>query len=424
MSLVKYHTKCRACGNDKLSTVLDLGNHYLHGLFAYPDFSPPTTKIPTKLIVCNSELGGCGLVQLANSVDSDILYSRYGYRSGVSATMRKHLHHIASKALNTWWEVRGFSTEIDLPSCLDIGCNDGYLLSHYPAPNKKTGIDPCDIGRGISNIKNFSFINDSYPSKKLEGKTFDIITMIACFYDLNNPVEVAKELRKNLSDDGILVVEVSYWPTKMAKNAIDEVCHEHVCFYNLNNLEMIFGLAGLKIFDVQLNDINGGSVLLWMTPIESNLFYFSSFKHNQIVQIKFNELNDKLHIIEPYIQFEQRCSTLANDIKKFLLELNRQGKKIHLYGASTKGNVLLQYIGLDNSIIPFAAERSEEKVGGWTLGTNIKMISEEESRSMRPDFYFVPIWSFKDEIVERENRYLSEGGKLIFPIPKLEIIGK
>lgn len=418
MSTVTEHNKCRLCGGHELRSVLNLGHHYLHGLFVLPDFNPPTRKIPTHLVRCENP--DCGLVQLKHSVDPDILYAKYGYRSSTNATMRDHLTDIARKAESLWSQHHITSdTQPITPRCLDIGCNDGFLSRQFNPKCYKVGIDPCDVGNQISGIERFKFINSTFPSGQL-GEQFDIITMIACFYDVNEPLTVAKALAETLSHGGILVLEVSYWPAKMEKNALDEVCHEHVCFYNYQNLESIFSQVGLKVFDVRQNDINGGSIQLWLTHADSlRLYNRAQFRQN-IVQLKISEFDMALDTFEPYSCFIQRCANLKNDVCSFF-EQNSHAS-IHLYGASTKGNVLLQFLELDSTRIPYAAERSKEKWGGRTLGTNIKMISEEESRAMKPDYYFVPIWSFKDEILKREQEYLASGGQLVFPIPQLSIV--
>jgi SAM-dependent methyltransferase len=419
MGLINYHRECRVCKHIRLRPIFDLGEHYLHGLFVFPDFQPPTGKIPTLLTQCDTRTGGCGLVQLKHSVDPDILYSRYGYRSSTNATMRAHLTQIALDADTLWLKHHPDGN----PVCLDIGCNDGFLSRQLPNHYKKYGVDPCDVGNSISGIENFTFVNDIFPSLKLGGRQFNIITMIACFYDLNDPIAVAKQLRSSLTNDGILVVEVSYWPDKMAQNAIDEVCHEHVCFYNFQNLEDIFTKAGFNVVNVVKNNINGGSIQLWLTPDINTLPYKTPAANRSILAVKFDELNQRLDSPKPYEEFESRCDEVKEEILNLFSEFKRNNKTVHLYGASTKGNVLLQYLGLDSNDIPYAAERSKEKHGGTTLGTNIKMISEEESRSMRPDYYFVPIWSFRDEIIRREQSFINGGGKLIFPLPKIEIIG-
>lgn len=414
MPILNYHFKCRVCGNPNLLSIMNLGNHYLHGSFNFKDFKPSERRVPVELMRCPNELGGCGLIQLKHSIDPDILYARYGYRSATNETMRQHLSNIVKNAIKIHK-----SLVKDL-ICLDIGCNDGYLLKQYPENFKKVGIDPCDIGNSIKDIKNFTFINDIFPTDKYT-EAADIVTMIACFYDTNEPFQLATRLESILKPKGIAVVEVSYWPEKMKQNAIDEVCQEHVAFYNYQNLEGIFKRVGLTIFDAKLNNINGGSIQLWLCR---NDIYATAETKKNILNIKMEEFTQRLDTNLPYFEFANRCGEMKTELLDLIQTIKQDKKTIHLYGASTKGNVLLQYLGLDSSIILYAAERSPEKVGGSTLGTNIKMISEEVSRAMKPNFYFVPIWSFKKEIIQREKKYLEEGGKLIFPLPKLEIVSK
>lgn len=418
MGLINYHKNCRVCGSTALETIFDLGEHYLHGLFVFPDFKPPERTVPTELVRCSNEMGGCGQVQLKHSIDPDILYSRYGYRSSTNATMREHLLKIVEESTLLWTPIN------EAPRCLDIGCNDGFLLRQFPAKYEKVGIDPCDIGNKIEGIENFTFINEPFPSDKLtHSKRFDIVTMIACFYDVNHPIKVAQEINTVLDRNGIAIIEVSYWPMKMDQNAIDEVCHEHVCFYNFQNLETIFKQAGLKIFNAVLNNINGGSIQIWLQKNESSAIYTSPAFNKNILDIKFKEMDARLDTPYPYQAFFDSCYTLKVEILELFEQIKKENKVVHLYGASTKGNVLLQFLELNSEQIPFAAERSPEKYHGSTLGTNIKMISEEESRAMKPDYYFVPIWSFKDEIIKREKAFIDGGGKLIFPLPVLQIVG-
>lgn len=419
MALIKYHHKCRACGHQYLVSVINLGEHYLHGSFEFPDFHPPLRKVPTELIKCDNSSGGCGLVQLKHSVDPSVLYARYGYRSSTNATMRDHLKKIADDSTALLLKHK---KDDSVPKSLDIGCNDGYLSRQYPAHFEKVGIDPCDIGTSITGIENFKFIHESFPIRDYQTPA-DIVTMIACFYDSDEPNVTARELYFRIKNNGILIVEVSYWPAKMEQVALDEVCHEHVCFYNFQNLEDIFKQNGLRIFNVTRNNINGGSIQLWMSRNCSEIDYSTPEYDKNILAVKFDEFNRALDTDAPYIEFASKCGAMRNSIRSLVGSIIEQNQTIHLYGASTKGNVLLQFLGLCHEQIPYASERSKEKHGGRTLGTNIQMVSEEESRAMKPDYYFVPIWSFKDEIIKREQAYLDTGGKLIFPLPELLVVG-
>lgn len=400
--LINYHVNCRVC-NHELTSVLNLGDQCLDGLFVLPNFNPPIRKLPLELCFCNK----CKLAQQRYSVDPDILYSSYGYLSSTNNQMTNHLDKIVKDVTNF------FDSYTDV-SCLDIGSNDNYLLKQYPERYKKTGIDPGNFS-GTQDIK---FINDSYPSDQLATKTYQIVTMIACFYDCNEPLVVAEAINNNLTDDGIAVVEVAYWPEKMKKGVFDELCREHVCFYSYENLEDVFNKVGLKIFRAEKNGINGGSIQIWLCKDFCYRDYTTSEYKKQITNIKLEEFNLETNTLQAYIEFEYKCRNLKIECLGMFVDLVQKGKTIHLYGASTKGNVLLQYLDTTrelNKIMLYAAERNPAKWGGLTLGTNIKIVSEEESRAMKPDYYFCSIWGFKQAVIEREQEFIKRGGKFIFP---------
>lgn len=402
--LVNYHSNCRVC-NHELTPVLNLGDQCLDGLFVLPTFNPPTRKLPLELCFCTK----CKLAQSRYSVDPDILYSSYGYLSSTNTSMTNHLNQIVKDIID--FRNKYFFKRTTFTS-LDIGSNDFYLLQQYPKHCMLTGIDPGNY-TAPSNIE---FINDIYPSKRLDSRTFNVITYIASFYDNNNVVETAQAVSNNLTDGGIAVLEVSYWPEKMRKIAFDEICREHVVFYTYENLEYIFGSIGLKIFRAKKNDINGGSIQIWLCKEQAYSTFANSEYKKEITQIKLEEFNLAVNELSTYKQFEEACGAMKELTTKCLNHIVKtQNKTVHLYGCSTKGNVLLQYLGIDNELILYGAERNLAKWGGYTLGSNIKMVSEEESRAMKPDYYLCLIWGFKNAVIEREQEFIKRGGKFIFP---------
>lgn len=304
-------------------------------------------------------------------------------------------------------------------------CNDMYLLSCYSDSIKKVGIDPCDAGVNTDiKLKNHTFINKCYPCKELKDEKFDLITIIAMFYDLNNPLEVVKELKKNLSKEGVLVVEVSYWPEKMQKNAVDELVMEHVCYYSFKTITDVFENAGLDVFRVKRNDINGGSIQLWFCHREDLKNKKNNIWNKEILELINLEKEEKVNSLDQLLEFKNRIEANKEVIRGLIGQINSHGESIFLYGASTKSNVFLQFIEVNNSQIPYAAERNEEKWGGRTLGTNIEMISEDEARRKRPDYFLCLIWGFKEQVLRREKDYIMGGGKIIFPIPELLIVDR
>src|SRR3989338_7068769 len=411
---------CRICGSTSLTNVIDLGEQYLQGSFVKPGKKmPPLQKFPTILVRCNPELDkkACGLLQLKHSVPPQILYSVYWYRSGTNNTMRKHLQNLTKEAVSL---IAKSNAQV-----LDIGCNDGTLLNFYPDSFKKFGIDPSDIAQEIK--ENITVIHDVFPSNKsksqLQSNSFDIITSIAMFYDLKDPVDFTKNIKSILTKDGIWIFEMSYMPLMLKLGSYDTICHEHLEYYSLSAIEYILNKSDMKLINVSLNTINGGSMRCYASHLENNLFEKAEFKKN-IHDLQRKEADLELTKDKPYKVFSEKVIKHKRELKSLLVKLKQDGKRIHLYGASTKGDTILQWCEIDHKIVDVAAERNPEKFGAHTLGTNIRIISEEESRALNPDYYLVLPWHFKEEILEREKETLKKGIGFIFPLPEIEIIKK
>lgn len=419
MHLIHRKT-CRACGSPALTPVINLGEQYLQGSFVKPGKEiPPSRKIPMSLVRCDptKDERACGLLQMKHTVPPEVLYSAYWYRSGTNNTMRWHLQGIADEAAALWGKPQA--------RVLDIGCNDGTLLSFYPSEFQKFGVDPSDVAQEITG--DVAVVQDIFPSeeliKRLQGQQCDIITSIAMFYDLESPIEFSKEIKNILSPDGIWIFEMSYMPTMLNMNSYDTICHEHLEYYSLAVIEYILKQAGMKIFNVSQNNINGGSLRCYATRIENFKYRKDEFIDN-IKAMHQKEFDMELDTDKPYKNFQDRINLHKEELTSLLKKLKKEGKKIHIYGASTKGNTILQWCGIDNRIIDYAAERNPDKYGAYTLGTDIPIISEAESRAMNPDYYLVLPWHFKEEFIEREQETLNKGIGLIFPMPNIEIIKK
>jgi SAM-dependent methyltransferase len=406
------------CGSKALTPVISLGEQYLQGPFVKPGKEiPPTRKIKMSLVRCDptkDELA-CGLLQMEHSVPPDILYSAYWYRSGTNNTMREHLRGISLDAMQILGQANG--------NVLDIGCNDGTLLSYYSEGFQKYGIDPSDISQEIKG--NVKVVQDIFPSEELvtllNGQKLNIITSIAMFYDLEDPILFTKAIKNLLAPDGIWIFEMSYMPTMLKMTSYDTICHEHLEYYSLAVIEFILKQAGMKIFNVALNAINGGSIRCYATHTNSFSYKKVDFKKN-IQLLRQQEFDMELDTDKPYKHFQDRINVHREELITLLKKLKKEGKKIHIYGASTKGNTILQWCGIDNRVIDVAAERNPDKYGAFTLGTDIPIVSEAESRAMSPDYYLVLPWHFKDEFIEREREMLDKGVGLIFPLPTIEII--
>ena len=417
MHLIHRKT-CRVCGSSALTKVIDLGEQYLQGSFVKPGKElPPMRKIPTTLLRCDPtrDENACGLLQMAHSVPPEILYAAYWYRSGTNETMRNHLKGIVSEAVETLVKENA--------RVLDIGCNDGTLLNYYPKKFIRFGVDPSDVAQEIEG--DITVIQDIFPSdelaKKIQGKQFGIITSIAVFYDLEDPVEFVRSIKTSLSDEGLWIFEMSYMPSMLKLNSYDTICHEHLEYYSLAAVENVLKRADMKIIKVSLNDINGGSLRCYATHATNFRFKVDGFARN-IKTLRQEEFDMQLDTDRPYKNFQERIDMHRSELVSLLQRLKKDGKKIHVYGASTKGNTILQWCGLNNDIIDCAADRNPDKDGARTLGTDIPIVSEAKSRAMKPDYYLVLPWHFKEEFLIREKKTLDSGVGMIFPLPSIEII--
>jgi SAM-dependent methyltransferase len=409
---VKKHKKCRICGNTNLTEVLDLGLQHIQGAFEHPEsLKPPYRKVQNKIVRCNTDKyeEGCGLIQSEFSISPEILYRNYWYQSGISQTMTKHLHNIAKEAIN----ILNTSNSLDV---LDIAANDGTLLRGYPDFFNRVGIDPSNIALKQKDVK---IINEVYPNKQLKNQKFDVITSIACFYDVNEPQEFVNQVKNNLKESGIWIAEFAYWPLMLENLAFDQVLLEHSCHYYLFPFEQLLKQSGLKLFRAEKTNTNGGSIMIYACNEDCDLYENQEWKNN-LSTLRFEEFEKELDENKTYENFRNQVKKYLLNLKNLLLEYKQNNKIVHLYAASTKMNVVLEAAEIDSDLIPYAAERSSEKWGAKTL-SGIKIISEEDSRKMKPDAYICSLIGFKKEIIEREKEYLNNGGEIIF-LPTFEVI--
>ena len=341
---VLHKRRCRVCGCTELTPVIDLGDQFLQGSFVKPPMQmPPTRKVPTQLVRCDvaHDEDACGLLQLAHSIPPDILYTNYWTRSGTNETMRRHLAEIVGTAL-----------DIVVPAqkrVLDIGCNDGTLLRQIPDTFERWGVDPSDIAAAIA--PPIQVVNTVFPSDeatvRLAGLTFDLVTSVAMFYDLEDPVGFARGVHDLLDAEGIWVLEMSYMPLMLAMNSFDTICHEHLEYYSLSVLNSIMARAGLRIFRVSLNWINGGSIRCYVC--KAHCFRYDTEKaRDQIRRLRVKEFDMQLDTSTPYRAFQLRIDALRAQMNDLLARIHAEGGTIHVYGASTKGNVLLQWYRINS----------------------------------------------------------------------------
>ena len=317
---------------------------------------------------------------------------------------------------------------------VDIACNDGTLLSNVPDNLIKVGIDPVDDSFKRESEKHANLIiQDYFTSKVFKESKFGklkakVITTIAMFYDLEDPKSFVNDIVEILDDNGVWVLQLSYTPLMIEQLAFDNICHEHVYYYSLFNIQKIFKECGIDIVDIQLNDTNGGSFRIYCMKENSDKTKFGTQPYRDICNFRLKSTLEYERTLgldkeEVWLKFFDRINDLKEKTISFIKEEKSKGKTIWGYGASTKGNTLLQYFGLDHTLIDGIAERSIYKFGLKTVGTNIPIYSEDEMRKAKPDYLLVLPWHFINEFVERESEFLKSGGKFIVPCPTFEIIG-
>jgi NDP-4-keto-2,6-dideoxyhexose 3-C-methyltransferase len=402
--------------------MLDLGDQCIAGAFADPGGTDPVKRaIPLELVRCDmtADQDACGLIQTRHTVPGSILYRSYWYRSGVNRTMTQNLHEIAQEAEALVGLEAG-----DL--VVDIGCNDGTLLDGYRSEQlKQLGFDPSDVAR-YAIEKGYDVVRDFFSGRRLAERYPDqkakVITSIAMFYDLEDPGAFARDVAARLAEDGVWVMELHYLPMMLERNAFDAIVHEHLEYYSLAVLERLFAAAGLEAIAACVNDVNGGSIRLMIghrgrrDPLP---------EHRQALQdLRLHEFEMALDASAPYERFAAGSEAVRDDLAKLCRQLKAEGKTIHVYGASTKGNTILQYAELDHTVISHAADRNEDKWGSRTIRTEIPIISEEESRAMEPDYYLILPWHFLDEFLEREAAFFERGGHFIVPLPEVRVVGR
>jgi NDP-4-keto-2,6-dideoxyhexose 3-C-methyltransferase len=407
-----------------MKKLLELGKHYVSD-FVKPGAEMRETK-PWSLDLYLDE--SIGAVRLDGVAPLDKMYGQYWYRSGTNATMTKLLGDVVS-------EITARTQTKPGDIWLDIACNDGTLLRQVPDYMIKVGIDPADDSFIAESSKYAKVIQDFFSVDAWEraGAGYKakakVITCIAMFYDLDEPRQFIRDAHSILADDGVFVLQMSYTPLMLKQLAFDNICHEHVYYYDLRSIKKLFEIEGFVLRDCSLNDANGGSFrvtfqkdtadektyatqqvrdVCWYR-VESNLAYESSW---------WDITDENL-----WKDFGDNIWSLKEQVLTFLQQAKIEGKKVYGYGASTKGNTLLQLFGITPDLVTAIAERSPYKFGLQTVGTNIPICSEEEMRAANPDYLLVLPWHFIDEFVKRESDFIAKGGKLVVPCPTFQVIG-
>ena len=414
---------CRICGSGALTPVLSLGDQFIGGTFAGPDGKPPVQrKVPLDLVRCDParDQNACGLVQLRHSVPPRVLYQSYWYRSGINQTMRDNLAGIARTA-------EGMVNLQPGDLVADIGCNDGTLLKSYRTPGiRLLGFDPATNIVEYAKANGVPVVNDFFSAANFRavhpGEKAKVVTSIAMFYDLENPHSFIADVKAVLHEEGVWALELSYMPTMLEMNSFDTICHEHLEYYSLAPMERLFAEHDLEVLDVTLNDINGGSFRIFVG--HAGRRHPSPDAHERLQTLRLREFELALDTDAPYSKFRKNIREIKQQLRVFLVKAKKQKKLVHGYGASTKGNTTLQFCGITPALLPAIADRNKDKWGSATIGTNIPIISEEESRKQKPDFYLVLPWHFIAEFRKRESQFMNRGGQFLLPMPRVHLVGR
>ncbi len=396
------HEKCRLCGSSKLDDIFSLGEQYIND-FVDKESVYAGIKAPLDLAMCET----CSLIQLRHTAPQELLYSRhYWYRSGVTQTMRDALKDVSLA-------VEGLANLKSGDVVLDIGANDGTLLGSYSVPGLvKVGCEPANNLINLLSEQTDYVMHDFWSNQKyqeLAAKwgigSAKVITALGMFYDLDDPNAFINDVRKALSHDGVFIAQLMCLASMLKKNDLGNICHEHIEYYSFKSLKYMFEKNGLEIFKVEENEVNGGSYRIFA-------------RHLNRGSIDYVESCTR----EDLLEFKKRIDESRRKCVSFIESEVRAGKTVYVYGASTKGNVILQYYGLDNTLISGAAERSPEKWGRYTIGTGIKISSEEDARKAQPDYFLVLPWAFLNEFYARESEWRSKGGKFLVPLPDFRVV--
>ena len=403
--------KCRSCSSKNLKFLYSLGKQNLTGVFPKSKFEN-VPKGSLGMIMCNN----CKLLQLENSFDANLMYGdNYGYLSSLNPHMVRHLK-LKSEKLKKISKLKNGEIVID------IGSNDGTTLSNFKKTNKLIGIDPT-----IKKLKKFyrkdiitvpNFFNKQSVHKLLDNKKAKIITSVSMFYDLESPISFAKDVYECLANDGIWHLEQSYMPFMIKNTSYDTICHEHLEYYSLKTIKYILDHVGFKIIDLEFNDINGGSFALTVAKKTANYLEYSRIINWLLEKEEaFNYNSTATHL-----EFFTRVKKHRKLLKDLIHNLIDMKKKIIGYGASTKGNVILPYCNFSKHELKFIVDVNKDKKNKYTPGSKIKITDEKEIKKYKPDYMLVLPWHFKNFIIQKEKKYINDGGKLIFPLPDIEIV--
>lgn len=401
---------CRVCGSNQLPIVLSLGTQHVKDFVDSPSIETPMG--PLDLVLC----GKCSLLQLKHTFDQAYLYSHYWYKSGTSPTMIRELNNIVSLA-----EKLVKPTKEDI--VIDIGSNDGTLLRQYQTPGlQKVGFEPSNLW-SLGAVNGTRVIHDYFNKKAFQNlfkhAKAKVITSIAMFYDVPDPNTFVSDVASSLSEDGVWIMQINYLGLMLHNIGFDNICHEHLGYYSLGSFEYLLKRHGLEATDVSLNNVNGGSFRVVVRHRGAGATR-AGLKH--LDALRAAELRLQLASPSTYTRFSMQVEQVKDSLQLLIRGITDKGQKTYIYGASTRGLVIIEHAKLDEGAIPFATDKNPDKWGKYLAGTGIKVISLAEYRHDPPDYLLVLPYQYTNEIALQEQDFLKSGGKLIVPLPQPRVI--
>lgn len=408
--------KCRVCGNTELVTCIDIGEQYLSSVFPENlDYRKDAVKYPLDLVMCRKADKTCGLVQLGHRLDLTAMYDAYPYTSSTNSSMAKILQDVADSG-------RALKNLDSGDVILDIGGNDGTLLSFFKNdPYTLINIDPAKNVASLVEGTNYISVHDFFNADAFNAvseKKAKLIFSIAMFYHLDDPLKLARDAAACLDDDGVWIIQMAYLPAMIRTNMYDNIVHEHAGYYATNHLVWLMEQLGLEVFDVMENNVYGGSFRVFVKKKGCTKF-------PQTERLRANlkkELEEGLFELSTYQKFMQRIDKTRTDLQELCRKIKSEGKTIWVYGASTKGNTILQYCGIGKDEIVAAADSNPFKHGKYIIGSDIPIKDEAEMRAAKPDYLLSLPYSFTDSFVKREAELVASGTKFIVPLPEVKVI--
>ncbi len=410
-------TACRVCGNTELISLFDIGEQYLSSVFPTDlNYRATALKYPLDMVMCKKKDDGstCGLVQLGHRLDLTAMYDAYPYTSATNSSMSKILQDVADSG-------KAQNNLVDGDVILDIGGNDGTLLNFFKEGKYSLiNIDPAQNVQARLDVPQYTLVRDFFNQKSFSavaptGKKAKLIFSVAMFYHLDDPMKLVQDAASCLDDDGVWIVQMAYLPAMIRTNMYDNIVHEHAGYYGAQHMKWVMEKAGLEVFDIIPNDVYGGSFRIF-TKKKGNAAYAPTERYLKLLE---QEIADGIFDVETYTAFEKRVEKTKVDLLALLKKIKEEGKSVWIYGASTKGNTILQYCGIGSTDIVAAADSNAFKFGKYMIGSDVPIFTEEEMRKAKPDYLLALPYSFIEGFMAREKDLVAGGTQFILPLPEV-----